>query len=70
MPCLGGRSPASTGHCRRNLAHDGVGNYAVFDAQGRATYFQPLEPSPDTWHALLNDWDGTRLRFEGILRPC
>ena len=50
------------------LAYDGIGNYAVFNAEGRATYFQPVEPSPDSWHALLHDWEGSRRRFEGILQ--
>jgi hypothetical protein len=50
------------------LVHDASGNYAVFDADGRATYFQPLVPSPEGWTSLLQDWSATRNRFEALLQ--
>jgi hypothetical protein len=49
------------------LVHDGSGNYAVYDPEGRATYFQPLVPSGESWAALLTDWEGSRRRFEALL---
>ena len=49
------------------LVHDGLGNYAVYDPEGRATYFQPLVPSGDSWATLLTDWEGSRRRFEALL---
>jgi hypothetical protein len=51
------------------LVHDAGGNYAVFDADGHATYFQPLVPSAEAWTALLHDWHATQRRFESLLRP-
>lgn len=50
------------------LVHDGLGNYAVFDETGRATYFQPLIPTGDSWAALLADWEASRARFEALLQ--
>lgn len=50
------------------LVHDGMGNYAVFDDAGRATYFQPVIPTPDSWTALLSDWEASRSRFEALLQ--
>ncbi len=50
------------------LVNDAAGNYAVFDEQGRALYFQPTLPAADNWAALLDDWEGTRRRFERLLR--
>ena len=49
------------------LVNDGDGNYAVLDRDGRATYFQPLLPTADSWAALLTDWEGSRQRFEALL---
>lgn len=50
------------------LVNDRDGNYAVFDSEGRATYFQPLAPAGENWAALLQDWEATRRRFEGLLQ--
>lgn len=50
------------------LVHDGRGNYAVFDADGRVTYFQPLDASAEAWAALLEDWQASRRRFEALLQ--
>jgi len=50
------------------LVNDPHGNYAVFDGGGRATYFQPLVPSPESWTALLGDWEASRQRFERLLQ--
>lgn len=50
------------------LVNDALENYAVFDRDGHATYFQPVNPSVDRWTALLGDWDGSRRRFEGLLQ--
>jgi hypothetical protein len=50
------------------LVNDALDNYAVFDRDGRATYFQPVNPSMDKWTALLSDWDGSRRRFETLLQ--
>jgi hypothetical protein len=50
------------------LVNDAHGNYAVFDADGRALYFQPTLPAIDTWSALLEDWEGSRRRFEQLLQ--
>jgi SAM-dependent methyltransferase len=50
------------------LVTDSHGNYAVFDVDGRATYFQPLAPSPESWTVLLGDWEGSRRRFERLLQ--
>jgi SAM-dependent methyltransferase len=50
------------------MVDDGSGNYAVFDADCRATYFQPHVPSVENWAALLKDWDGTRRQFEALLQ--
>lgn len=51
-----------------SLVHDGVGNYAVFDDAGRATYFQPLVPTGESWALLLADWEASRARFEALQR--
>ncbi|MEO7275498.1 MAG: hypothetical protein ABIX28_20730 [Vicinamibacterales bacterium] len=50
------------------LVNDPHGNYAVFDGDGRATYFQPLVPSADNWTTLLRDWEASRQRFERLLQ--
>ncbi len=50
------------------LVTDPHGNYAVFDGDGRATYFQPLLPSPENWTTLLGDWEASRQRFERLLQ--
>ena len=50
------------------LLHDAGGNYAIFDAEQRAQYFQPVVPSPANWDALLRDAGATRSRFEALLR--
>lgn len=50
------------------LVHDAGGNYAIFDDEKRAQYFQPAVPSPTNWDALLADADATRSRFEALLR--
>ena len=50
------------------LVQDGRENYAVFDADGRATYFQPLRASAEAWAALLQDWQASRHRFESLLQ--
>jgi hypothetical protein len=47
---------------------DADSNYAVFDDLGRTLYFQPMVPSPETWAALLGDWEGSRRRFELLLQ--
>lgn len=52
----------------RYLVHDAGGNYAIFDDEQRAQYFQPVVPSPKNWDALLADADATRSRFEALLR--
>lgn len=52
----------------RYLLHDDSGNYAIFDEHQRAEYFQPVVPSGKNWDALLVDADGTRARFEALLR--
>ena len=49
-----------------SLVHDGVGNYAVFDDAGRATYFQPLVPTGESWAVLLADWEAPSSRFEAL----
>lgn len=51
----------------RYLVYDGLGNYAVFDEDRRAQYFQPVTPTGESWTALLEDWEGTRTRFERLL---
>jgi hypothetical protein len=50
------------------LVTDPDNNYAVFDREGRATYFQPVEATVDRWKALLENWDASRSRFEGLLQ--
>jgi hypothetical protein len=50
------------------LVYDGLGNYCVFDDAGRATYFQPVVPTGDSWAALLADWEASRKRFEALLQ--
>ena len=50
------------------LVTDADNNYAVFDREGRATYFQPVEATVDRWTALLKDWDASRSRFESLLQ--
>ncbi|MDX2165612.1 MAG: hypothetical protein SF182_01055 [Deltaproteobacteria bacterium] len=50
------------------LLHDAAGNYAIFDDQQQAQYFQPVVPSLQNWDALLRDADATRTRFEVLLR--
>ncbi len=50
------------------LVNDALDNYAVFDLDGHATYFQPVNPSVDKWTALLGDWEGSRRRFEALLQ--
>lgn len=52
----------------RYLLHDDGGNYAIFDEQQHAQYFQPVVPSGGNWDALLRDADATRSRFEALLR--
>jgi hypothetical protein len=52
----------------RYLVHDGLGSYAVFDDEGRAQYFQPVTPTGASWATLLEDWEGTRTRFERLLQ--
>jgi hypothetical protein len=52
----------------RYLLHDAGGNYAIFDEQEHAQYFQPVVPSLKNWDALLSDAEGTRCRFEALLR--
>jgi hypothetical protein len=49
------------------VVHDGRDNYCVFDDAGQAQYFQPLMPSADAWAALLDDWTGSKARFETLL---
>jgi hypothetical protein len=49
------------------LVNDSDGNYATFDDEGRALYFQPLVPTAQNWMALLGDWEGSRRRFELLL---
>lgn len=49
------------------LLHDAGGNYAIFDEQRRAQYFQPVVPSGPNWDVLLSDADATRSRFEALL---
>jgi hypothetical protein len=49
------------------FVEDGIGNYAVYDAAGKAQYFQPLVPTAETWLALLRDTDASRRRLEGLL---
>ena len=50
------------------LVTDHDNNYAVFDREGRATYFQPTEATVERWTALLEDWDASRRRFEELLQ--
>jgi hypothetical protein len=50
------------------LVTDSDNNYAVFDREGHATYFQPMEATVDRWTALLKDWDASRSRFEHLLQ--
>lgn len=50
------------------LVNDAHGNYAVFDDDGRALYFQPTVPGGEQWTALLTDWEGSRRRFERLLQ--
>jgi hypothetical protein len=50
------------------LVEDGQGSYAVFDAAGRAQYFQPTLPTKENWQALLNDPEASERRFEALLQ--
>jgi hypothetical protein len=50
------------------LVHDDAQNHALFDADGRATYFQPVVPTAENWFALLEDWQRSRDRFESLLQ--
>jgi len=52
----------------RYLLYDDRGNYAIFDDEKHAQYFQPVVPSVKNWNALLGDADGTRARFEALLQ--
>ena len=49
------------------LLYDDRGNYAIFDDQKRAQYFQPIVPSGTNWDLLLSNADDTRSRFEALL---
>lgn len=49
------------------LVYDERGNYAIFDEQKQAQYFQPVVPSVTSWDALLGDAGATRARFEALL---
>lgn len=49
------------------LLYDERGNYAIFDDQRRAQYFQPVVPSASNWNLLLADAAATRSRFEALL---
>jgi hypothetical protein len=49
------------------LVHDDAQNHALFDAAGRATYFQPVVPTAENWFSLLEDWQRSRDRFESLL---
>ncbi len=49
------------------LVHDGEDNYCVYDEAGEAQYFQPLVPTAESWNALLEDWNGSKERFERLL---
>jgi hypothetical protein len=49
------------------LVHDGQDNYCVYGESGEAQYFQPLVPTADSWNALLEDWAGSKARFERLL---
>ena len=50
------------------LVEDGLGNYAVYSAAGVAQYLQPLAPTAESWVALLNDTNASRLRLEALLQ--
>ena len=52
----------------RYLLYDDRGNYAIFDDEKHAQYFQPVVPSATNWNALLDDADSTRSRFEALLQ--
>jgi hypothetical protein len=49
------------------VVHDGRDNYCVYDSAGEAQYFQPLMPTADAWATLLDDWTGSKTRFEALL---
>jgi hypothetical protein len=49
------------------LVHDGNDNYCVYNEAGQAQYFQPLVPTAESWNALLEDWTGSKARFERLL---
>lgn len=50
------------------LLYDGKGNYAIFDDQKHAQYFQPIVPSGPNWNALLGNAEATRSRLEKLLQ--
>jgi hypothetical protein len=50
------------------LVHDERKNYATLDETGRAMYFQPGSGAADDWMTLMQDWAGTRRRFESLLQ--
>jgi len=50
------------------LLKDGLGNYATFNADGEVQYFQPIEPTKESWEALLVDYDGSKRRLEELFR--
>ena len=50
------------------LVYDSNGNYATFDEQQHAQYFQPVVPSLKAHIALLSDAESTRSRFEALLQ--
>lgn len=50
------------------LVYDVDGNYATFDEQQRAQYFQPAVPNVENWNALLSDAESTRSHFEALLQ--